>query len=221
MAACPFGGLREATSLQLAYMEFAVTGPERLWEFAPSAEGAETLSLLRVAEYTGLPCACPPGFDERARCVVRGTGCLALSPTTASSFRPAALAPAPGQPARSWCTQLHTAYGSPGAPEGEPGARARDGHERPGERDLRQNLRRGIAGEPRARCDHHAGSTELQRLAGTRRPQLPGALRRHNRRQLGPRGGRFHRCPRQEHWSELMEAGQVVRARRDGAAPLR
>ena len=49
-AACPFGGLLEAIALQLANLScFAVHEPERLWEFAPSAEqSCNLLSLLRA-----------------------------------------------------------------------------------------------------------------------------------------------------------------------------
>lgn len=45
-AACPFGGLPKAIALQLANLScFAVHEPERLWEFAPSAEQNGVCSL--------------------------------------------------------------------------------------------------------------------------------------------------------------------------------
>ena len=50
-AACPFGGLPQAIALQLANLScFAVHEPERLWEFAPSAESIcnDSLSCERA-----------------------------------------------------------------------------------------------------------------------------------------------------------------------------
>ncbi len=54
IAACPFGGLLKATALQLANLScFAVHEPERLWEFAPSAESAVEPALSPAsAHYT-------------------------------------------------------------------------------------------------------------------------------------------------------------------------
>src|SRR5690554_6510016 len=44
-----------ATALQLAIMEIAVPGPERLWEFAPSA-GAAMAPLSCICEYSFFYC---------------------------------------------------------------------------------------------------------------------------------------------------------------------
>lgn len=54
IAACPFGGLLNATALQLANLScFAVHEPERLWEFAPSAGWLFGLTLSPAsAHYT-------------------------------------------------------------------------------------------------------------------------------------------------------------------------
>lgn len=52
-AACPFGGLPKAIALQLANLScFAVHEPERLWEFAPSAEQLLPALSPASAHYT-------------------------------------------------------------------------------------------------------------------------------------------------------------------------